>query len=165
MLAIKARYLMLLIGLERFQFDCGQFSTVSSQWAAGWLLVNKLSFFQDGWTMLVFFQHACINNCIDILNNLSVNLEIICLQKYWLRPVDLTPFTLLTGCDKFIYSGMKDGDVHLVDRPFGGLVVLQSRLLSILLWTMATVLITGYRVSLSNISERNLFFLMCIYHV
>ena len=101
---------------------------------------------------------------LTFLITYQLNLEIICLQKYWLRPVDLTPFTLLTGCDKFIYSGMKDGDVHLVDRPFGGLVVLQSRLLSILLWTMATVLITGYRVSLSNISERNLFFLMCIYH-
>ena len=65
-----------------------------------------------------------INNGIDILNHLSVNLDIICLQEYWLRPGDLTPFAHLTGFDKFIHSVMKDGDVHLVGRPYGGLAVL-----------------------------------------
>ena len=65
-----------------------------------------------------------INNGIEILNHLSVNLDIICLQEHWLRPGDLTPFAHLIGFDKFIHSGMKGGDVHLVDRPYGGLAVL-----------------------------------------
>ena len=73
---------------------------------------------------LCSFNMHGINNGIDILNHLSINLDIIFLQEHWLLPGDLTPFAHLTGFDKFIHSGMKDGDMHLVDRPYGGLAVL-----------------------------------------
>ena len=65
-----------------------------------------------------------INNGIDILNHLSVNLDIICLQEHWLRPGDLTLFAHLTDFDKFIHSGMKSADVHLVGCPYGSFAVL-----------------------------------------
>ena len=72
---------------------------------------------------LCSFNMHGINNSIDILSHLSVNSEIICLQEHWLRPGDLTPFTHLTGFDKFVYAAMKGGDVHLVGRRYGGLAV------------------------------------------
>ena len=103
---------------------------------------------------LCSFNMHGINNGIDILNNLLVNLEIVCLQEHWLRPGDLTPLTHLTGFDKFIYSGMRGGDVHLVGRPYDGLAVLLKSFVIHSTWDIGTVLITGYMVSLLNVSKK-----------
>ncbi len=69
-----------------------------------------------------FNMHG-VNNGIDIVNQLSNRLDVICLQETWLRSGDYVPFVHLSDFDKFTYSAMQEG-VHMVGRPFGGLTIL-----------------------------------------
>ena len=72
---------------------------------------------------LCTFNMHDINNGMEIVNQLSYRLAVICLQETWLWPEDYVPFVHLSNFDKFMYSAMQD-DVHMMGRPFGGLTIL-----------------------------------------